>query len=56
VGPEIAQHVLDRPTTAQLHATAVKLGMETMGDDGLKKALKGITTLDELARVLPVCA
>lgn len=54
VGPEIAEHVLHRPTTAQLHATAIKHGMETLAGDGLKKAVKGITTLDELLRVLPV--
>lgn len=54
VTPDLAEHVLDRPTTAQLHQTAVKGGMETLLEDGLKKALKGITTLEELVRVLPV--
>lgn len=54
VTSEIAEHVLHRPTTAQLHATAVAGGMETLAQDGLKKAQKGITTLEELVRVLPV--
>ena len=54
VGLEIAEAVLERPTTAQLQEVAVEEGMETLADDGLGKALKGITTLEELLRVLPV--
>ena len=54
VGQELAEFVLQRPTTSQLHAIAVKSGMETLAQDGMKKALKGITTLEELLRVLPV--
>lgn len=50
----IAEFILTRPTTSQLHAKAVELGMQTLEDDGLLKAQKGITTLDELLRVLPV--
>lgn len=53
VNTAMAQHVLERPTTEHLHATAVKQGMESLAEDGLKKALKGITTLEELLRVLP---
>jgi len=53
VTPAIAEHVLQRPTTLQLHETAARGGMETLSGDGLKKAKKGITTLDELVRVLP---
>jgi type II secretory ATPase GspE/PulE/Tfp pilus assembly ATPase PilB-like protein len=54
VGPELAEHILQRPTTAQLHTTALKCGMEPLAQDGLQKAQKGITTLEELVRVLPV--
>jgi len=50
---EIEELVLKRPTASQLHNLAVSLGMETMSEDGLKKARKGITTLEELIRVLP---
>jgi type II secretory ATPase GspE/PulE/Tfp pilus assembly ATPase PilB-like protein len=49
----LAEMVLERPTTARLHDLAVSEGMETLADDGVKKALKGITTLEELMRVLP---
>lgn len=51
--PELAEHILHRPTTAQLELLAIKAGMEPLVEDGLKKALKGITSLEELVRVLP---
>lgn len=50
---EIAEEVLTRPTTRQLHKLAVDQGLHTLEDDGLEKAGKGITTLEELVRVLP---
>jgi type II secretory ATPase GspE/PulE/Tfp pilus assembly ATPase PilB-like protein len=53
VDREMAEAILGEPTTAQLEALAIKKGMETMTDDGLAKAMLGITTLDELMRVLP---
>ncbi len=53
VNDEFSEQVLHRATTAKLYETAKKLGMETMSEDGLKKARKKITTLEELVRVLP---
>ena len=53
VDQELAELILEEPTTARLEALAVEKGMETMLEDGLAKASKGITTLDELMRVLP---
>ncbi|HOK08328.1 MAG TPA: GspE/PulE family protein [Candidatus Hydrogenedens sp.] len=50
----IEELILKHPTVSQLHTLAVSLGMETMAEDGLKKARKGITTLEELIRVLPL--
>jgi type II secretory ATPase GspE/PulE/Tfp pilus assembly ATPase PilB-like protein len=50
----IGQEILHRHTTSKLQEAAVKLGMETLEQDGLKKVHKGITTLDELLRVLPM--
>ncbi len=52
----IGECVLTRPTTAQLHKVAVSKGMEPLVEDAMKKARKGITTLEELVRVLPVAA
>jgi type II secretory ATPase GspE/PulE/Tfp pilus assembly ATPase PilB-like protein len=54
VTDEIAEYILTRPTTTKLQDRACANGMETLQDDGLLKAQKGITTLDELLRVLPV--
>ncbi len=53
VDQEIAELILEEPTTSQLEEMAVTKGMETMAEDGFSKAQKGITTLDELMRVLP---
>ena len=50
---DFGEAVLQRLTTSQLHEVAVEGGMETLTDDGLMKARRGITTLDELIRVLP---
>lgn len=49
----IAEQVLARPTTAQLHEIALSQGMIPLIEDGLEKARRGITTLEELFRVLP---
>lgn len=53
VSQAVAELVLKRPTTARLHAEAVAEGMTTLLDDGLIKAGKGATTIEELVRVLP---
>jgi len=53
VSDEIAEYILTRPTTTRLHERAVEDGMQTLEQDGLLKAQKGVTTLDELLRVLP---
>ncbi len=49
----IAERVLERPTTAQIHQIALEQGMETLQEDALKKARKGTTTIEEMFRVLP---
>ena len=53
VSQEFSEAVLTNATTASLHELAVNEGMESLAEDGLKKAKKGITTLEELIRVLP---
>lgn len=53
VNQAIAELVLERPTTSQLHRLAVEAGMETLQVDALKKARKGVTTIEEMFRVLP---
>lgn len=53
VSSAVSEAVLLRPTTSHLQNIAVESGMETLAQDGMKKVLKGITTVEELMRVLP---
>jgi type IV pilus assembly protein PilB len=41
-----------RATTAEIRQAAIESGMETMLQDGLRKAMDGITTIEEVIRVL----
>ena len=43
---------LKRAPGSQLRAQAVSEGMLTMRDPGLRKAMEGATTLEEVSRVL----
>jgi general secretion pathway protein E len=47
----IRKAVLDHATATQLHQIAVEEDMHTMYQDGLRKALQGLTTVDEVMRV-----
>lgn len=49
----LAECVLERARTRVLHALAVQQGMTPLAEDGAAKALEGLTTLEELQRVLP---
>ncbi len=53
VNEDISERVLARPRTRVLHDAAVRAGMVTLRDDGLDRVTRGLTTLDELRRVLP---
>ena len=50
----IKQAVLKSTDSGQIQKIAVEEGMQTMATHGLKKALAGITTIDEVLRVVPV--
>ncbi|HWY13547.1 MAG TPA: type II secretion system ATPase GspE [Rhizomicrobium sp.] len=50
----IKQAVLKSTDSGQIQKIAVEEGMQTMATHGLKKALSGITTIDEVLRVVPV--
>ena len=43
--------MLDRAEALEIQRAAVAEGMRTMFADGLRKALAGVTTLDEVVRV-----
>jgi type II secretory ATPase GspE/PulE/Tfp pilus assembly ATPase PilB-like protein len=49
----IADLILSRARTSVLHEAAVNGGMAPLADDGVLRARQGVTTLDELRRVLP---
>jgi len=49
---ELRRLALERPSHAQLREIAMAHGMRSLMDDGATKALGGLTTLDELKRVI----
>ena len=51
VGEEIGHLVLKNPEASVIKAKARELGMVTLREDGLGKAVNGTTTLDEVIRV-----
>jgi len=51
VDEEMRGLVLKRTDSANLHRAAKANGMITMSDDGIRKALTGITTIEEVLRV-----
>lgn len=52
VSPEMQNLILKNPTSAQIWELAEKQGSRRMFEDGMKKVKAGITTLEELARVV----
>ncbi len=51
VTDEIRRLILKRAEAQELHRAAVTEGMRTMYDDGMSKALDGVTTVEEVLRV-----
>ncbi len=49
--PEIEDLIVNRATSQDIEAEAVKHGMITMWQDGFIKAVKGVTTIEEILRV-----
>jgi len=49
---EIKNLVMAKANATEINQTAKKMGAETMIEDGLKKVETGITTIDEILRVL----
>jgi type IV pilus assembly protein PilB len=52
VNDEIRQLVMGRANAGQIKEAAVKNGMTTMVRDGLEKVLKGLTSLEEILRII----
>lgn len=53
VNHEIQGLIARRADTAEIEAAAIRNGMTTLAADGLRKAAEGITSLAEVARLLP---
>lgn len=52
VNEEIRELILSRTTASQIRTAAIKNGMKTMFLDGVDKVTKGITTIEEVLRVV----
>ncbi|MEK7374591.1 MAG: hypothetical protein AABZ85_06140, partial [Thermodesulfobacteriota bacterium] len=52
INEEIREAIMARKNADQVREIAVKNGMITMLEDGFKKALAGITTIEEVLRVV----
>ncbi len=52
VTPAIKELIMKNATSAQIEAQAKKEGMLTMFEDGIFKAVQGITTIEEVLRVI----
>ena len=51
VNNEIRDLILKKTPDAEIKQAAIKAGMKTLREDGIKKALDGVTTIDEVMRV-----
>lgn len=49
---ELAAYASTKPSHEELRARAVDTGMRTMWDDGMSKVAQGLTSIEELARVV----
>src|SRR5262245_47894410 len=49
---EIERLTVDRASAETVQAVAVEQGMQTLREDGLEKALSGLTSIEEIARVV----
>jgi type II secretory ATPase GspE/PulE/Tfp pilus assembly ATPase PilB-like protein len=52
IDDEMQDFILTSPSTSALEKLAIKKGMTTMKQDGYIKILKGITTMEEIKRVV----
>ena len=52
VSEEIERLTVERASSDQIRAVAIEQGMFTLRNDGLEKAVRGLTSLQEIARVV----
>jgi type II secretory ATPase GspE/PulE/Tfp pilus assembly ATPase PilB-like protein len=51
---EIQELVLEDPSTSEVWKLARKQGVQSMFEDGIEKVKEGVTTLEEVSRVIPL--
>lgn len=51
---EVRNLIVQKSSSEQIHEQSRRDGMTTMKEDGLSKVIAGVTTIDEIARVLDV--
>jgi type IV pilus assembly protein PilB len=51
MGSKIRELAFQGASTQEIRKEAIKGGMSTLYDDGIRKVLEGITTIDEVFRV-----
>jgi type IV pilus assembly protein PilB len=49
---ELAAYAASKPSHEELRDRAIEMGMRTMWDDGMAKVAQGLTSIEELARVV----
>ncbi|MGH2659258.1 MAG: type II secretion system protein GspE, partial [Actinomycetota bacterium] len=52
ISEEIERLTVERASSDQIRAAAIEQGMLTLRDDGLDKCIHGLTSLEEIARVV----
>jgi type IV pilus assembly protein PilB len=52
VTEEIERLTVERASSEAIRSVAIEQGMLTLRDDGIDKALRGLTSLEEIARVV----
>jgi type IV pilus assembly protein PilB len=52
LSPAIQKAIMERADASVIRQLSREAGMETMHEDGIQKAIKGVTTLEEVARVV----
>jgi len=51
IADEVQKMIFDKKPANELRARGRELGMRTLREDGLRKVMSGMTTLDEVLRV-----
>jgi type II secretory ATPase GspE/PulE/Tfp pilus assembly ATPase PilB-like protein len=49
---ELAAYAASKPSHEELRKRAFEMGMRSMWDDGMGKVAQGLTSIEELARVV----